>query len=145
MLADWIRQMTGADADAGVADAGIERVCALLLMEIARADHCLDAAEIDSIHAELADATALSEQEIQAIVAEVQQEADALVSLHAHVAEINRQLDRPARIALVERMWRVAAADGQVDADEEHRIRRLSDMIHVRHREFMQAKHRALA
>jgi len=37
----------------------------------------------------------------------------------------------------------VAFADGRIDKYEEHLIRRMADLLHLNHREYMQARHRA--
>jgi uncharacterized tellurite resistance protein B-like protein len=37
-------------------------------------------------------------------------------------------------------MWRVAFADGHLDKHEEGIIRRVADLLHLRHSEFMQCK-----
>ena len=43
----------------------------------------------------------------------------------------------------MEQLWRVAWADGRIDRYEEQILRRVADLIHLRHGEFIQAKHAA--
>jgi len=78
------------------------------------------------------------------VVSQAMSEAEATLSLHEHVSFINENLQKSDKIALVEHMWRVAIADGNIDRYEEYTIRKLCDLIHVKHRDYIQAKHRAL-
>ena len=43
-------------------------------------------------------------------------------------------------MALVAQMWQLAFADGELDALEEHRIRRLADLLYVSHGDFIRTK-----
>lgn len=122
----------------------IERVCAILLVEIARADHEIESVEREEIARAIGASSALSATEIDELIDEALCEADATLSLHSHISEINRQFSKQEKFALVEQMWRVALADGKVDQYEEYTIRKLCDLIYVKHRDFMQAKHRAI-
>lgn len=128
----------------GVAELDIQRVTAMLLVEIARADHEVGVEELKAIQEALSGASALPESEINAILQEAVNEAESAVSLHAHLSVINEQFDKASKIALVEQMWRVAMANGDIDHYEEYTIRKLCDLLFVKHRDFMQAKHRVL-
>ena len=44
---------------------------------------------------------------------------------------------------MVELLWRVAYADGNLDKYEEHLVRRIADLIHVPHSVFIRMKHKA--
>ncbi len=127
-----------------VAQTNLERISALLLVEIARADHSVDASEQQEIAQALTGSSTLASDEIDQIIAEAMSEADATLSLHSHVSTINARFAKSEKVALVEQMWRVALADGDIDRYEEYTIRKLCDLLHVKHRDYMQAKHRAL-
>jgi uncharacterized tellurite resistance protein B-like protein len=47
------------------------------------------------------------------------------------------------KVALIENLWHIAFADGELHHYEEHVIRRIAGLIHVPHRAFIAAKHRA--
>ncbi|MGQ7847959.1 tellurite resistance TerB family protein [Granulosicoccus sp. 3-233] len=122
----------------------IERVSATLLVEIARADHDIDPAERDAILKALQGAGKLDAADLQAIVDDAFADADTTVSLYEHVRLINEQFDKPSKLALVEQMWRVALADGDIDGYEEYTIRKICDLLYIKHRDFMQAKLRMM-
>jgi uncharacterized tellurite resistance protein B-like protein len=118
----------------------IERVSATLLVEIARADHDIRQDERDAIFKALAATSSLAAPELNELVDEALANADNTISLHAHVSLINEAFNGQDKVALVEQMWRVAFADGNVDGYEEYTIRKLCDLLYVRHRDYMQAK-----
>ena len=135
--------LKGATPQAEIDSLDVERVAALLLVEVARADQSIEASELETIGRAVAMISSLPKSEIDTLVSEAISDADSSVSLHAHLRLINDRFDKAARIALVENMWRVAFADGDLDKYEEHRIRSLSELLYVKHPEFMKAKHRA--
>ena len=69
--------------------------------------------------------------------------AEDATSLYQFTGQINDHLDQQQKQSLLESIWRVAFADGRIDKYEEHLIRRMADLLHLNHREFMQARHRA--
>lgn len=119
----------------------VERVSAVLLIEIARSDAQIDAAELDAIHrALLAGSPSMTADDIHQITESAVQQAELTISLHEQIRQINDGFTREQKISLVEQMWRVAFADGDLDKYEEHTIRKLCGLIYVNHREFIQAK-----
>jgi uncharacterized tellurite resistance protein B-like protein len=44
---------------------------------------------------------------------------------------------------MIEQLWQVAFSDGQLDAHEEHFLRKIHSLLHVSHRDFMRTKHKA--
>lgn len=128
------------DSDSVVTALDIERVSAILLVEIARADHDIKQEEREAITQALAATSALSATELNELVDEALSSADNTISLHEHVSLINQSFKKEDKLALVEQMWRVAFADGNVDGYEEYTIRKLCDLLFVKHREYIQAK-----
>ena len=51
--------------------------------------------------------------------------------LYEFTQHINRQLDHEQKAHVVELLWQVAYADGDLDKYEEHLVRRIADLIHV--------------
>ncbi|MBX2836560.1 MAG: TerB family tellurite resistance protein [Gammaproteobacteria bacterium] len=145
MFNQWISRIVaekpGSESQS-VAD--VERVSAALLVEIARADHQLDDEEMESICDALKQSSSLPDAEIDTIVHTAITDADSTVSLHEHIRLVNEHFDRANKLMLIEQMWRVAAADGNIDRYEDYTIRKFSELIYVRHSEFIKAKLRVL-
>jgi len=64
------------------------------------------------------------------------------VSLYQFTGLINQHFTPEQKVRVVEMLWQVAYADGHLDPYEEALVRKIADLIHVPHRQFIQAKHR---
>lgn len=124
-------------------DHAMQLASAALLLEMTRADHDIKPVEQAAVRDALGRAFALSEAESANIVALAQAEVEEATSLHEFIKIINESLDDDAKARLVEMMWRVAYADGELDKYEEHLVRQLAELTHVPHTRFIQAKLRA--
>jgi uncharacterized tellurite resistance protein B-like protein len=144
MFNQLLKQITSAldpqDNDSTLAPLDVERVSAMLLVEIARADHDINQQEREAISQALSATSSLGASELSELVDEAFDSVDNTLSLHAHVSLINESFNRQDKLALVEQMWRVAYADGNIDRYEEYTIRKLCDLLYVKHREYIQAK-----
>ena len=143
MLNKWFDKISAAldtNATESISAQDIERVSAILLVEIARADHEIEASEREAIEMALSQAGNLDSEELRSVMDDAFNEADGAMSLYEHVQLINDHFDKQSKLALVEQMWRVALADGNIDGYEEYTIRKLCDLLFIKHRDFMQAK-----
>jgi len=119
----------------------VERLTALLLVEIARSDTKIDAVEIAAIERAIkSSCVSIGTGEIEELIATAKQEAESTVSFHEHIRQINKGFNRRQKLLLIEQMWRVAYADDDLDKYEEYTIRKLSDLLHIEHAEFIKAK-----
>ncbi len=116
---------------------------AALLVEIARADFDYSEDEEGAIRSALASALALEDGEVDELVALAREEAEEAISLHQFTRLVNETHSIDDKRALMVDLWRVAYADGRLDQFEEHLLRRIADLLHLRHSEFMRAKHAA--
>jgi len=145
MISNWIKALgTDLPASANDQQANLERLSAQLLVEIAWSDHVIEDVEHDAIVNALGESTSLSTNEINSILMETINNLDNTITLHEHIKTINNHFEKPQKIKLIEQMWRVAYADGDLDKYEEHTIRKLSDLLYLKHSDFIQAKLRVL-
>ncbi|WP_051482874.1 TerB family tellurite resistance protein [Thioalkalivibrio sp. HK1] len=117
-----------------------ELATAILLIEVMRADRTSHPDERKTVVATLVRAFQLDESEAQALIAKGESRADEVVSLHEFTQAINRRLDAEQKAHIVELLWRVAFADGDLDRYEEHLIRRIADLLHIPHSTYIQKK-----
>lgn len=61
---------------------------------------------------------------------------------HQFTRLIAQTFEQPQKIQLIENLWRVAFADNNLDKYEDNMVRKIADLIHVSHKDFIQAKHR---
>ncbi|MFB2763437.1 tellurite resistance TerB family protein [Marinobacter shengliensis] len=114
-----------------------------LMVQLARVDNHEDERELKIIADCAVQAHQVTREEAQEILADALAHAEDSTSLYEFTGQINDHFDQPQKQALLESIWRVALADGRIDKYEEHLIRRIADLLHLNHREFMQARHRA--
>ena len=123
---------------------GYHVATAALLVEVMRADYAVRAEERDAVLRALEAAfDDLSPEETRDLLARAEERADGATSLYEFTQHVNRQLDHDQKAHVVELLWRVAYADGDLDKYEEHLVRRIADLIHVPHSVFIRMKHRA--
>ena len=143
-LQTWItRTLSGDEADPAAREKARNLAIAALLVEVLRADYETAEAERRQVVESLRGMLGLGEAECAELLADAEQQVDRAHDLHQFTAEVNRALAPEEKLRLVEQMWRVAGADATVHKYEEHIIRRVSDLLHVSHREFIAAKLRA--
>ena len=121
----------------------LELATAALLLEVTRADDRLEDSERVSVERAIRESFDLSEEETQEILRLAQEEIDRSISLYEFTHLIDRRLGPDEKRHVVELLWRVAFSDGKADPHEEHLIRKIAKLLHVHHREFIDAKIRA--
>lgn len=118
----------------------LELASAALLFEIARADYDTSDAELEALRRMLLQRYQLSEADVDELMAMARDEVEDAVDHYQFVSLIKDHYGYEQRCELVALMWQLAWADGSVDALEEHRIRRLADLLHVSHSDFIRTK-----
>ncbi|MCA1773895.1 MAG: TerB family tellurite resistance protein [Halomonas sp.] len=118
----------------------LELASAALLFEIARADYNTSDAELAALREMLLQRYQLNEADVDELMALAQDEVEDAVDHYQFVSLIKEEYGYDQRCELVALMWQLAWADGSVDALEEHRIRRLADLLHVSHSDFIRTK-----
>lgn len=114
-----------------------------LMVQLSRVDQHEDERELKAIVDGAVKGHQVSREEAEEILADALSHADDAVSMYEFTGLINEHLNQEDKQALLESIWRVAFADGRIDKYEEHLIRRMADLLHLNHREYMQARHRA--
>ena len=113
---------------------------AALLIEVMVIDGNLAEDELQSISATLAQMLELSSDQVDELVLLSRDEVADATSLYQFTKEINAHYSHEKKLNLMTAMWRVAFADGHLDKHEEGIIRRVADLLHLRHSEFIQCK-----
>ncbi len=121
----------------------VKLATATLLVEVARADFVVDEDENRGIRRLLKQHFDLSEQEVDRLVEEANNDADRMVSLQHITRSLNEQCDHEGKKRIIELMWEVVYADGDKSHYEEHLIRQVAELLYLSHGEFIQARHKA--
>jgi len=141
-LKAWITRNLGAAAedDGAAREQARNLAVAALLVEVLRADYDVAGGERRQVLASIRGILGLDASQCEQLLTEAEHQVDRAHDLHQFTAAINRALAHDEKLRLVEQMWRVAQADATVHKYEEHIIRRIADLLHVSHREFIAAK-----
>lgn len=121
----------------------LQLATAALLIEMMHADHDVDAAEETALRAALTQEFKLDGEAVDALIGHAEQEARNAPGFYAFTREINDTLAIEDKVRIMEYLWRIALADGEVAAHENHLMRKLADLIHVGHGDYHAAKARA--
>jgi len=116
------------------------KACIALLLETSMADEVLEESELSALKETLIKDFNISEEEINELIIISKQNVDDSTSLYEFTRDINDNFDSNERVKLIESMWKIAYADGNIDKYEEHIIRKVSSLIYVAHSDFIQAK-----
>jgi uncharacterized tellurite resistance protein B-like protein len=129
-----------ANADA---DQTLQTATAALLLEMMRMDSHITPEERDSVVATLRQQFGLDDTQLDALVALAEQEARQASDYYQFTSLINKSCSAEQKIRIIENMWRVAMADGHLDAHENHLMRKIAGLLYIPHSEYIAAKLRA--
>lgn len=115
---------------------------AALLIEMMLQDDDEHDRERQAILQALQDKFDLSADETRELYQLAEKERRQATDYHQFTSLIASNYTQPQKIQIIEHLWSVAYADGQLDKYEEHMVRRIADLIHVSHKDFLQAKHK---
>ena len=118
----------------------LELATAVLLVEVMRADPALGEAERVSVAQALRGRFAMQPDEVDRLVELAHETSRSANDFYAFTSVINERFRHEEKVHVVELMWRVAYADGHLDAHERHLISKVADLLHVTHGEYIAAK-----
>ncbi len=145
-MLDKVKALFSAEPEATVDDdALLHLAAAVLLIQVAKSDHQVEAPELARIERVLQREWGLNARDLDDLMKVADETTDAHVSLHAHVDKVNRNFSASQKCDLVRGLWEVACADGEIHPYEELLVRRLADLIYVPHTDFIRTKHQALS
>ena len=113
---------------------------AALLIEIMRADSNVSETERQTTLTALKDRFKLTDREADELVSLAETEADEAVSLYQFTHLIDKGFSREQKVQVIELLWQVVFADQVLEKHEEALVRKISGLIHVPHKAFIDAK-----
>ena len=140
-VAQWIEPAaarSGADAQHA-----LQLASAALLLEMMRMDGSVAAEETAAVTSALRTQFGLGAEEVGALMALATAKARAATDYFQFTSLINKSFSAEQRTQVIESLWRVAFADGRLDAHEQHFMSKISDLLYVPHSAYIAAKQRA--
>jgi len=118
----------------------LKTAVAALLIEVMRADNELQKDEQQTLTFSLKKYFDLNDEAVAELTEQANKDLDEAIDYFQFSKQINDQCSAKQRIEIVELLWRLAYADGELDAQEEHVIRRVASLLYVTHEDFIAAK-----
>jgi len=112
----------------------------VLLWVVAEADDKFLPAEQDKIKNILTQHEKITDEDIPVVLQSIQKASEERIDLYTFSQEVSESLDRPAKISIIEDLFHVACADGDLDEAEHSMIRKIADLFRLDHEEFIDAK-----
>ena len=118
----------------------IEIACAVLLCEVMRADSVFTEKEQNELSTILTTQFDLTAQEVSTILEQAFELSENASDFYQFTSTLNQYYSLDERIKIVTLLWQVAYADGELANIEEHIIRKIADLLHLRHSEYIATK-----
>lgn len=142
-IRNYFEQNIGAQGAPLGARHSIELATAALLVEVVRSDAGIVPEEQQAVLRAVREKFGLSADESQALFDLAEEEVRTANDYYQFTSLINRHFDQPQKQHIIELMWRVAYADNSLAAHENHVLRRIAELLHVTHGDYIAAKMRA--
>ena len=142
---DRIRKLLSAPEGVPSRPDDLQIAVAVLLVEAARMDDAFDAHERGTIEHLLEHKFQLSHDETQELLTLAEQAAERSHQLHPFTRLAVERMEPKRRIRLIEMLWEVAYADGELDPDEDVLLRRVAGLIYVSDEDRVAARQRVLS
>ena len=115
-----------------------------LLIEASKIDGLIDNQELELIKSILVKKFHLNSSKAEKSIQFVIQKSDEKVEIYSDIKVILENMDHNERISVVEMLWKIILADGEIDQYESNLISRICGLLHITGPESSEAKKRAL-
>ena len=129
--------------DASVREDALRTATAVLMLDVARADHVFEESEFDHLLRLIESHFDLSAEDAAELVNTANDKADEIVSVHDFTHLLHEHLDDDEKARIVGLLWRIAYADGRLDKYEDSLVLKISDLLYVSRGRVMRLKHDA--
>jgi len=121
-------------------DRSVRIATAALLIETARADFETKGVEVEAVARALERTFGLDPAEVEEILRLAEEEAEGSSSLYQFTRLIDRGYPYEKKKEILGLLWEVVYADGLLDSHEEYLVRKVADLLHLSHRDFIDTK-----
>ena len=118
----------------------LNEAIATLLIEAARVDDNTTEADIAEAKKSLKLLANINSEQADELIRKASLPKNRPTSYLPLTRTINQNLDYDQKCILIGAMWTIAHSDSHIDPHEDHIIRKISDLIYVSHRDFINQK-----
>jgi uncharacterized tellurite resistance protein B-like protein len=121
----------------------IQLATAALLIEVARIDSASTEGERAAVLHAVREKFGIPGAEAAALIELAEAEVSQAHDYFQFTSLVNRHFSAEQKLRIIELMWRVAYADAELSAHENHLMRKIGDLLHIPHGDYIAAKMRA--
>jgi len=118
----------------------LQLAMAVLFVEVMRSDKAPTASEQATVAAALRERFALDDAALGQLMDEASHASAQATDYFEFTSRINESLNMAQKVRMIEYMWRVAYADGELEAIENHTMWKISDLLYIPHGAYVNAK-----
>lgn len=118
----------------------INLACAIILLEVSYSDFEIKDVEIEKMLNFFETDLNLSKDKSTWLNNEAQKLHKDTNCLRKYIKLINDSYTKEEKLNLINIAWRIAKADNEIDKYEEHRIRKISELLYLNHSDFIKEK-----
>jgi len=125
-------------------DTTLDLAVAVLLIEMARADHDLADAEEREVMAQLESAFGLMPDAAANLVERAHDVVEDSVSLHEFTRVVHEGMDYDEKQRVIAMLWQVALTDRNLDKYEDYLVSKLGELLYVSRGDVIRLKYRVM-
>tara|TARA_R110002126_G_scaffold172463_3_gene321194 strand:+ start:1498 stop:1971 length:474 start_codon:yes stop_codon:yes gene_type:complete len=111
----------------------------VLMLQLSHADFNSEQQEHDVVLKYLQQEFQLTAAAAEPVFAAALAQAGDATSLHGFTTKL-KELPYAERLAILDQLWKVAYADGELEPNEEAMLRKIADLLFIRHSDYIQSK-----
>jgi len=124
-------------------EAALRMATAVLMLDVARADHVFDESEFERVLDLLQTHFRLPAEDAAQLLNAATEKAEEAVSAYEFTQMLHDHLDENEKARIIALLWQIAYADGRLDKYEDAFVLKISDLLHVSRGRVMRLKHDA--
>ncbi len=138
-----IKATSSPESETSDRESALRLATAVLMVEIARADHIFEQSEFERLLALIASHFELSPEDAADLVDHARETTEEVAHLHDFTQLLHSHLTETEKARIVGLLWQVAYADGRLDKYEDSLVLKISDLLYVSRGRVMRLKHDA--
>ncbi|MDP7536697.1 MAG: TerB family tellurite resistance protein [Methylococcales bacterium] len=123
-----------------VEDEELHLACAALLIEMMHMDDVVRPEEKAMIVHRIKEHFVLSDEAANTVIALAEEQRTQAIDYYQFTSLINKGFSQEQKITVIKLLWEIAFADGELDIYEEHLVRKIADLLHISHMDYIKTK-----
>ncbi len=112
----------------------------LLLIEVSKSDDDFSKSEEEKIKSLLKNNFEIPNNELEEMLDLYNSKHNSMTSLYECTEIINKECSYDQKLEIIGYMWDIAFTDSKIDKYEDYTIRKVSELIYVKHKDFISLK-----